>query len=112
MPSKPSSSKAHIVYKSRSHLFHKYDFLNSSSAIIATTPFLTITPTATSANSYSTSNHRSTNDYSVDIQTHNYTAYHISDDYANYDNITAQYTTISDPNINITGIIFFSQLLD
>ncbi|KAL3982766.1 Thrombospondin type 1 domain family protein [Acanthocheilonema viteae] len=128
MPSKPSSSRAHIVYKSRSHSFHKYGFPSSSSTIIATTPFLTIAPTATFANSYSTSNYRTNNNNNNDnnnndnnnndnnddnnnnsindVQTHNYTAYRISNDNANYDNSTAQYTTIFDPNINITDSWF------
>uniref|UniRef100_A0A0R3RYP1 Pep_M12B_propep domain-containing protein n=1 Tax=Elaeophora elaphi TaxID=1147741 RepID=A0A0R3RYP1_9BILA len=117
MPSKPSSSRAHIVYKSRSHSFHKYGFPSSSSAIIAitatNTPFLTITPAVTSANSYPTSNH-SSNDNNSDndddnsvnaVETHNFTAYRTSNDNANYDNITAQYTTIFDPNINITALL-------
>uniref|UniRef100_A0A1I7W0P6 Pep_M12B_propep domain-containing protein n=1 Tax=Loa loa TaxID=7209 RepID=A0A1I7W0P6_LOALO len=115
MLSKPSSSRAHIVYKSRSHSFHKYGFSSSSSPIIATTPLTTTatitttttatTPTTISANSYPTSNHRSNNNNSGnDVQIHNYTAYRISNDNANYDNNTAQYTTIFDPNINITDV--------
>ncbi|VDP20838.1 unnamed protein product [Onchocerca flexuosa] len=101
MPRKPSSSKAHIVYKSRSHSFHKYDF-SSSSTIIPSTPSLIITSTATSDNSsYSISNND--NNSTSDFQIQNHTAYRVSNDNADYDNNTAQYVTIFDPNINITG---------
>lgn len=106
MPRKPSSSKAHIVYKSRSHSFHKYDFSSSSSTIIPSTPSLITTSTATSDNSsYSISNNdnNSTNDFQI----HNYTAYRVSNDNDDYGNNTAQYLTIFDPNINTTGIISF-----
>lgn len=47
------------------------------------------------------------NDSIDDVQTYNYTAYHISNDNANYDNDTVRYTTIFDPNTNITGTTFF-----
>uniref|UniRef100_A0A915PMP2 Peptidase M12B propeptide domain-containing protein n=1 Tax=Setaria digitata TaxID=48799 RepID=A0A915PMP2_9BILA len=48
MPSKPSSSRAHIVYKSRSHSFHKYGF-PSSSATSTTTTTTTATAATTAA---------------------------------------------------------------
>uniref|UniRef100_A0A183DJT8 Pep_M12B_propep domain-containing protein n=1 Tax=Gongylonema pulchrum TaxID=637853 RepID=A0A183DJT8_9BILA len=94
--SKPSSSKAHIVYKSRSHSFHKCDFSSPSSSFAATTT------TAATAASYLTVDN--TANY---VETHNYTAYRITNDSINSDAITAYYTN---SDAHLTGNSSFSQL--
>ncbi|VDN06884.1 unnamed protein product, partial [Thelazia callipaeda] len=109
-PRKASSSRAHIVYKSRSHSFHKYGS-PSSSGIITTTPSLTIAAAAAAA-LYSTNNN--SNDYNDDnTDNHNsangdnHATYHISDEYIESDNNTAYYTTPFVPNIDTIGMFYY-----